>query len=499
MKMKNKATLLNMLSGLVLQFFTLLSGFILPKIILTYFGSEVNGLVSSLNQFLSYITLVEGGITGVIVANLYKPIVEQDSKEISSILVTANRFYKKIGALFIGYSVILSIVYPLYFKTKFRFGYVCSLTLILSITLIIQYMFSLTLKTILNADKKGYIVNFTQTLIVISNVIIALISIYVYPSIHILKLINGSLFVLQPVIFGSYVKKNYKIDWHAEPDYSLIDSRWNGFAINLAAFIHNSTDITILTFFTDLKVVSVYSVYSLVSNGVKQLVNACLTGIAHTVGQAYAKRDWEELNQKLDIYEYIVFVLVFFLFTVTALLITPFVQLYTREIIDTEYCQPLFGFLLVISEALYLVKLPHLNLAYSANKFKEITLPAYIEAFLNIVISVILVKKFGLVGVTIGTIVGMAYRMAFHVYYTSKIVPGRTQSIFYKKLLIFFFGSGTGFLFCYKLIPIHEATIMGWTIHAFLYCAVVGIILLIISTRFFKKELQFFWKYVKRN
>ena len=143
-----------MLSGLVLQFFTLLSGFILPKIILTYFGSEVNGLVSSLNQFLSYITLVEGGITGVIVANLYKPIVEQDSKEISSILVTANRFYKKIGALFIGYSVILSIVYPLYFKTKFRFGYVCSLTLILSITLIIQYMFSLTLKTILNAEKK---------------------------------------------------------------------------------------------------------------------------------------------------------------------------------------------------------------------------------------------------------------------------------------------------------------------------------------------------------
>ena len=58
--MKNKATLLNMISGMVLQFFTLVSGFILPKIILTCFGSEVNGLVSSLNQFLSYITLVEG-------------------------------------------------------------------------------------------------------------------------------------------------------------------------------------------------------------------------------------------------------------------------------------------------------------------------------------------------------------------------------------------------------------------------------------------------------
>ena len=109
--MKNKATLLNMISGMVLQFFTLVSGFILPKIILTCFGSEVNGLVSSLNQFLSYITLVEGGITGVIIANLYKPIVEQDNNKISSVLVTADRFYKKIGALFIGYSVVLSVVF----------------------------------------------------------------------------------------------------------------------------------------------------------------------------------------------------------------------------------------------------------------------------------------------------------------------------------------------------------------------------------------------------
>ena len=123
-----------MISGLILQMFTILSGFILPKIILTCFGSEVNGLVSSLNQFLSYISLVEGGITGVVMANLYKPIVEKDEQKISAVMVTANRFFKKIGILFVAYSVGLSIVYPLLFKTEFNFAYVCSLTLILSIT-----------------------------------------------------------------------------------------------------------------------------------------------------------------------------------------------------------------------------------------------------------------------------------------------------------------------------------------------------------------------------
>lgn len=496
--MKNKVTLLNMISGVVLQFFTLVSGFILPKIILTCFGSEVNGLVSSLNQFLSYITLVEGGITGVIVANLYKPIVEQDNNKISSILVTADRFYKKIGALFIAYSVILSIIYPLHFKTEFTFSYVCSLTLILSLTLLIQYMYSLTLRTLLNADKKGYVVNFTQTFIVIFNVLFALISVFIYPSIHVLKLISGSLFLLQPLIFNRYVKKNYKIDWKVEPDNSLIKSRWNGFAINLAAFIHNSTDVTVLTFLANLKTVSIYSVYSLVSSGIKQMINACLSGIAHTVGQAYAKKNWKELNQKLDIYEYIVLILVFFLFTVTALLITPFVQLYTKDIVDTDYNQPLFGFLLVLAEALYLIKLPHLNLAYSANKFKEITVPAYIEAMLNIMISVALVKWIGLIGVTIGTIVGMTYRMVFHVYYTSKIVPGRAQCIFYRKLFLFAAGAGGGFVFCYKLLPLQTVTVGSWIVHAIFYCVVMGAILLAISILFFQNEMKFFWKYVKR-
>ena len=490
--------MLNMLSGLLLQFFTLISGFILPKIVLAYFGSEVNGLVSSLNQFLSYITLVEGGITGVIVANLYKPIVEHDDRKISSVLVTADRFFKKIGLLFIGYSVALSVAYPLVFQTGFGFGYVCLLTLILSLNLLIQYMFSLTLKTLLNADKKGYIVNLTQTGIVIFNIILALLSVMVCPSIHLLRLISGMLFILQPVVFGRYVRRHYKLDRSAEPDNSLIRSRWNGFAINLAAFIHNSTDVTVLTIFTNLKTVSIYSVYGLVSTGIKQLINACLSGIAHTVGQAYAKKDWKELNQKLDSYEYVVFVLVFFLFTVAALLITPFVQLYTMGITDTDYYQPLFGFLLLASEALYLVKLPHLDLAYAANKFRQITVPAYMEAGLNIVLSVVLVRWLGLIGVALGTIAGMAYRMVFHVYYTSRIIPGRAQHIFYRKLLLFATGAGAGFFLCRRLMPFYKVTLVSWLAHAVVYSVIVAGMLSAVSIILIKNEVKFFIKYIKR-
>ena len=83
--MKNKITLLNMISSFILQICTILSGFIVPKIILLYFGSDVNGLISSLNQFLNYIALLEGGVTGVVAANVYKPLVSGDIDKLSSV------------------------------------------------------------------------------------------------------------------------------------------------------------------------------------------------------------------------------------------------------------------------------------------------------------------------------------------------------------------------------------------------------------------------------
>ena len=84
------------MSTIVLQAITLLSGFIVPKLILDQFGSDINGLVTSITQFLSYISLIEGGVGSVILANLYKPLAEGDMDKVSAVIVTANNFFKKL-------------------------------------------------------------------------------------------------------------------------------------------------------------------------------------------------------------------------------------------------------------------------------------------------------------------------------------------------------------------------------------------------------------------
>ncbi|MBR3162057.1 MAG: polysaccharide biosynthesis protein [Bacilli bacterium] len=495
--MKNKTTLINTISTFVLQLFIIFNGFIIPKIILLHFGSDVNGLVASITQFLSYIAIVEGGITGVITASLYRPLVEEDNQKISSILKTAERFYKRIGVIFVIYSVAVAVMYPLFFNNSFSFVYIFTLTLVLSINLLIQYMYSLTLKTLLIADKKVYIVSITQIIMIICNIVLVIFSVKVFPNIHVLKFISGSLFLLQPFVYSKYVKNNYIIDKNALVDNKLISNRWNGFAINIAAFIHFSTDITILTIFTNLSTVSIYSVYSLVTSGLRSIINSISSGINPTIGQLFAKGNERELNHKFELYEYIIFLLVFISFSIAGLLIVPFVMIYTNGVNDTDYYQPFFAILLLISEGLYLLKNPHLNLAYAANRFKDNTVPAFFEAALNIIISVLLVKKYGLIGIAIGTLVGMLFRMIFQVAYTKRIVKTYSLWSFYKKFIIFSVATLFIIITCYLFVIPTKYTISSWIIHGIVYFLLNIIVYLVVSIVFYKKELIFLKKYIR--
>ena len=59
------------MSSLTFQVLTILCGFVLPRMILGSFGSEVNGLVNSITQFLTIISFLEVGVGAVVQSALY--------------------------------------------------------------------------------------------------------------------------------------------------------------------------------------------------------------------------------------------------------------------------------------------------------------------------------------------------------------------------------------------------------------------------------------------
>ena len=113
-----KKTTYNIIFIAIYEIITFLCGLILPRIILKSYGSEYNGIVSSITQFLSFISILRLGVSGSTRVELYKSLANNDSKKTSGIIVATEKHMRKISIIFIGYLIALSIIYPLFIHSK---------------------------------------------------------------------------------------------------------------------------------------------------------------------------------------------------------------------------------------------------------------------------------------------------------------------------------------------------------------------------------------------
>ena len=72
----------NLVSGIVYQAVLIALGFLLPRLYLENFGSEVNGVLSTIKQIFTYMCLLEAGVGLASSQALYKPVAENDYKRI---------------------------------------------------------------------------------------------------------------------------------------------------------------------------------------------------------------------------------------------------------------------------------------------------------------------------------------------------------------------------------------------------------------------------------
>ena len=71
---KQRTVIKNIIYSFGIRIIILILGFILPRLLITSFGSEVNGLLSTVTQIFAYLALLEAGIGNSAVNALYKPL-----------------------------------------------------------------------------------------------------------------------------------------------------------------------------------------------------------------------------------------------------------------------------------------------------------------------------------------------------------------------------------------------------------------------------------------
>ena len=160
---RNKKLQLNTISSLLNQLITVICGFILPRYILSYYGSTVNGLVSSVQQLLGLISFCELGVGMVVESALYKPLADNDNVLTSKILISARKFFDKVGIILSVYVVLLAAFFPLSQRNDFDYISTLFLVLAMSISYFAQYFFGIRNQLLLSADQRAYIQLFYQS------------------------------------------------------------------------------------------------------------------------------------------------------------------------------------------------------------------------------------------------------------------------------------------------------------------------------------------------
>lgn len=473
---RTKNATLNILFAIILQLVTFVRGLILPRIIIPAYGSDINGLVSSITQFLTYISLLEAGVGTIFRSSLYKPLADGDTDKVSGVINEQKRFYRKIGLVFVFYVIALCFIYPLIAKTKISTEYIVSFILILSISTFAEYFISLPYVSLLSADQKvriSYIVSIVYTIV---NILVALFWVWLKADIRLIYLSMCVIGLLRPLFYWLYVKKHYNLSKTAAPDASALKQRWNGMVHHVSYYVHTNTDSAILTIFVGTAMVSVYNVYGAIIFGMERLITSVSAGTAAGIGNILVSGDKKTIDRTVDLFEFVQSAATTVLFTITALMIMPFIKLYTSDMTDINYIYPEFAYVLVCAEAIYCFRCIYSTISTTANKFKETQLGAILECVVNLILSLILTLAcdMGLLGIAIGTLAGMFVRYLAEVLFLSKNVINRSVLKAFKSLLVNACIAAVSILICHFALNYDTInSLSNWIIFAIISSFVV--------------------------
>jgi Na+-driven multidrug efflux pump len=489
-KTRTQKAALNTATAALSEIVMLVCGLILPRLILRNYGSAYNGITSSAKQFLSAISILNVGIAGTTRVALYKSLASHDLQKTSGIVKATELHMRKVGLVLTAYVAALMVFYPIFVDTGYGWMEVAPLIFAASLSSFGRYFFGTAYRAFLTADQSVYITNIFSIASNLLNTLVNVILIRAGCSIQVVRVSAALVLLLNPILLSTYVKRKYKLDRHCKPDKSALSMRRDVMAHSIANIVHDHTDMVVLTIFTDVKIVSVYTVYNLVMSALKKTQMVFTSGTEAVFGNMWAKGELDKIKLNLGYYEYIVSSFVSVVFSTTLVMILPFISLYTKGVHDVEYILPAYAAVITIAQAFYCFRAPYLTLIQGVGHYKQTKRGAYVEAGMNLVLSVLLVQFIGIVGVAVGTLCANVFRTCQYALYADKHLVKRGKLVFILRIVwacansaVVYFASRlvfSGFL-CDSWFK--------WVLFAFMVTVFSGIVTLLSSLVFYRRDM----------
>ena len=396
----------NTLSTAIYQLTAMVMGFITPRLMILYYGSEVNGLIVSVTEFLTYFKMVEAGLAAAAYVALYEPLARRDYPAISGVVSAARGFYNTAGWLFVGITLLFSVLYPVFVPVLDVNGVqMSSLSVMLLIIAMgasgaLEFFTMSRFRVLLTADQHTYVVSLASMASLMLSTTLLVVLPFLGADVIVVRLAASLTILLRAALLNRYVNKHYaQVDVHAVPNKKARAKRWDALYVELTKVFQQGAGVILGTVITrEPGVLSVYGVYHMVTVGLWGILKMATTGIYSIFGNLLVSGNQKKFQNAYRDFECLYHLGVTILFGVAAVLIVPFVNLYTHGIHDANYNVPVLGLLIVFEAMTTHCKIPFELMISASGKFREVRS----HCLWQVAVSVALGGVLGLIGLRFG-------------------------------------------------------------------------------------------------
>ncbi len=455
------------------------------KIFLDFLGDEFIGLTSTLRSILGFLNLAELGIGTAVGYALYKPIFDKNHKEINNIIALLSILYKRIGLIILGLSVLLSLFFPLIFsEVSFQLGLIYTAFYSFLFSALMGYFINYHM-VLLEADQKSYIVQgYFQSSNIIRLILQSLIA-YYFQSFYVWILLEVFFSIIYSIVLRIKVKQQYQwLKIHHKENGTIIKQYPEVvkkikqlFVHKMGAFVKDGTDNILVFALVSIESVAFFGNYQLIFMKLTSLVKIAFAGTSAGVGNLVAENDKENIRKVFWEMVSMQFFIGGFLSICLYYLVVPFIILWVGEIYVLD------NRVLIIMIAVFFIGQIRGPVDFFKNAyglFSDTWAPAA-EVVINLIISFIFGKLWGISGIMLGTLISLSVIVLFwKPYFLYK--NGFKQSVFlywkgFIPLALVFLIAASGIYFVFNDNMSHDVSgFLQWVFLAIKLCAAISVL-----------------------
>lgn len=428
----------NVLVGGLGQLITMALALFIPRLMIVSYGSDLNGLVSTISQIFTYLLLLEYGIGAATVNRLYRDFASGDQENINLTLSATRSYFNRVIFVYAACVLLFAAGFPYFVQTQVPHSTIRMIILVQGTGGIVNFAFTNTYNMLLSADGRSYI----QTTLGLVQKVITSVG-------QILLINNGfSVISVQYVILFATAVKAVAIQIYVKRKYpwiklargvssKILEQKSAYFVHEVCTVIFTSTDVVVIGMCCGTTAASVYAVYQLIFHSLTSVLKVITNSVTFKQGQLY-NTDRKAYIKFHDSYETAYSALVFAFMTVTLYLALPFVELYTEGVSDAVYVEPYLPVMFALVQLLSCSRSTCTMLISMAGHAKKTVLNTILEAVLNLGISIVLALRIGIHGALIGTIAALLYRSNDIIIYANRKILERSPWSCYRTHGVFF-------------------------------------------------------------